>query len=186
MKNTKCYPIPGFRSLYVINDIGIIKAIERTIYDSLGRRRSYKERVIKTRIDVRSGYLVVRLTNSEGKHTTQYVHRLVALAFIPNPLNKSLVNHLNGIKTDHSLCNLEWCTASENTLHAIKNNLCNIPSMNRIAVVDVCTGIYYPSIKKASIAIKMNYYDCINMLNGRLLNTSCLRKVTIMTSQQAA
>lgn len=83
----------------------------------LGRVRSYKwtePRVLKGK-QTSYGYIQVTIL-----HKQLYVHRLVAQAFLPNPENKPQVNHLNGIRTDNSIQNLEWCTSSENNLHSYR------------------------------------------------------------------
>ena len=63
----------------------------------------------------RHGYYAVELNSKAFS-----VHRLVAQTFIPNPLNKPFVNHINGIKTDNRIENLEWCTQSENCKHSFR------------------------------------------------------------------
>ncbi len=63
------------------------------------------------------GYLHVVLTINKKRYN-KYVHRLIAQAFIPNPENKPCVNHINGIKTDNRVENLEWATQLENHIHA--------------------------------------------------------------------
>lgn len=77
----------------------------------------------------RSGYHQVTF-KSPSKDKTYLVHRLVALTFIPNPLNKPFVNHINGIKTDNRVENLEWVTHQENMDHAKRTGLIPIAEEN--------------------------------------------------------
>ena len=68
------------------------------------------------------GYLQVSLwKNNVG--STHYVHRLVAKAFIPNPLNLPQVNHIDGNRQNNHVTNLEWATCSENSSHAVRTGL---------------------------------------------------------------
>lgn len=71
------------------------------------------------------GYLRVKMS---GINSPVAVHRAVAETFIPNPEGKPQVNHINGVKTDNKVENLEWVTAKENTNHADATGLRNHPT----------------------------------------------------------
>jgi hypothetical protein len=74
-------------------------------------------------IDNGVGYDRVGLYAGNNKHKLYYVHRLLAIAFIDNPDNKQFINHIDGNTKNNELSNLEWCTKSENGLHAFKLGL---------------------------------------------------------------
>lgn len=69
-----------------------------------------------------NGYKAVSLVNN-GYTKTVTLHRLLAIHFIPNPENKRVVNHIDGVKTNNNIDNLEWVTDSENSLHAYRTGL---------------------------------------------------------------
>jgi hypothetical protein len=105
MENWK--PTTEFGGWYEVSDQGRVRRL-------LGKIRALRAK--------REGYLYVNLSVN-GRTYTRYVHRLVALAFVPNPENKPEVNHKNGLKSDNRSENLEWATISEQAVHAFKKGL---------------------------------------------------------------
>ncbi|MEM8447734.1 NUMOD4 motif-containing HNH endonuclease [Morganella morganii] len=92
---------------------------------SMGEVVGPKGHVLRGGINER-GYHYVILSRKNEK-INRVVHRLIAIAFLDNPENKEDVNHLNGIKTDNRLANLEWATRSENIQHAYDTGLAKAP-----------------------------------------------------------
>lgn len=106
-------PIQNYDGIYEVSNLGNIK--------SLNYRKSGKESILKQGI-IRNGYKDVALWN-HGIVKYPMVHRIVAIAFIPNPNNLPQVNHKDGNKSNNHVGNLEWCTSSENHRHALKEGL---------------------------------------------------------------
>lgn len=120
--------IPGYEDVYQASTLGRIRSKDRIIINSLGNEHPYKGRIIKPQTN-REGYQSVRLHNQDGGTRTS-VHRLIALTFIPNEEEKPDINHINHIKDDNRMENIEWVTPLENNLKAIEfyNNQKSITS----------------------------------------------------------
>ena len=93
------------------------------VYSTLNRK------VVKLKAGTKpAGYRFVGLSTADGARKYEMIHRLVAKAFIPNPMGYSEVNHVDGDKNNNHVSNLEWCTSKMNHIHArvsglIKNNI---------------------------------------------------------------
>lgn len=69
-----------------------------------------------------NGYYRTQIREN-GKNKYVFIHRLVAELYLENTENKPCVNHINGIKTDNRVENLQWCSRSENGIHAYRLGL---------------------------------------------------------------
>lgn len=113
-------PIKGYETHYEISSHGRVKALYREFVGKDGRIKKYHERFLKPDTsEIKRGYM--RVTLSKDYKTQRFlVHRLVAEHFIPNPENKPFINHIDNNGLNNNISNLEWCTHSENMIHAQK------------------------------------------------------------------
>ena len=129
-------PIKGFEEYYLVSDSGQIWSVR-------------KHKALKPKID-KYGYEVVGLSVN-GKIYHRTVHRLVALTFVPNPYNLPTVNHINEIKTDNRVSNLEWASIADNDNHGTRNSRmadtkCRLPVEQ---ILSDGTTVRYKGVKDA-------------------------------------
>ena len=148
----------------------MLKLYQEKNIKKIGRKFFIKE-YISTGSLIKVGYRIVTLSK-KGTHHKKYIHRLVAEAFISNPYNKKYVNHIDGNKQNNRIDNLEWCTASENNLHAFKTGLKKVTEKQRIQASK--NGKIYCSKNVIQYDLNGNFIKEWNSLSeaSRILNVN--------------
>lgn len=174
MKQEIWKDIPGYEGLYQVSNLGRVKALPKLV----GRGRQYHvgERLLSLR-PMKNGYIRIHL-DKDGSREYVSVHRLVAKAFIDNPLNLPFVNHKNENPTDNRVENLEWCTVKYNANYGTRNQRISKSKMGhevsketREKLSKMNTGELHPMYgtkrspetrKKISEGIKRHYANRVN------------------------
>lgn len=138
--------VVGYEELYQVSNLGRVKSF----------RRSPNGVILKKRV---GGNLYDRAyLGCKDKSGDFNVHRLVAEAFIPNPENKPYINHINGIRDDNRVENLEWCTASENHLHKFRS----------LGYIGVCGEKHGNSLLRDKDVIQILYFHKLGYKNKEI------------------
>lgn len=115
-------PIPSLLGFYEASSLGRIRSISRVSVLNGKHLRPIKGKIIKQTRHKKTGYFYLSVCVN-GVVMSRLSHRLIAEAWIENPMNKPHVNHLKGIKSDNRPSQLEWSTISENRLHSFRIGL---------------------------------------------------------------
>lgn len=164
--------ISGYVGIYEISTTGNVRSLKRIVVYKNGWRKTHRGVLLKPGI-CSNGYYSVRLSKN-GVTKTQFNHKLVAKAFISNPLSKKTVNHKDGNKLNNNIDNLEWNTYSENNKNAYLTGLKRITAETKKKISSSRLGPKNPMAKlsesdvleiKALLSLNMRQYNIADKFN---------------------
>lgn len=159
--------IVGYEDQYQVSSFGNVRSKDRTRIARGGCTAPIRGRMRKCKIS-KAGYMVTNLCKDAIK-THPSVHRLVALAFIPNPTDKPTVNHKDGNKLNNNVTNLEWSTHSEQMQHASDNDLLEVRGEPKFSPVFKQKVFDYFEANEISISKLAKLFDISERTAGRIV-----------------
>jgi len=165
-KDLKWKDIPGFEGYYQVSTDGTVKSIPHVISQGTRFEHISKEHIIKPYLDD-DGYLLVKLCK-HGVVSTHRVHRLVALAFVPNPDDLPEINHKDENKVNNHPDNLEWCTKAYNTRYGTRTQR----TSKRVCQLSLNGTLLcmYNSVREASRETGIAPCNIRNCASGKLIH----------------
>lgn len=149
--------INGYEGIYKISSYGRVMSLERNVKCPLNGVRHIQSRIISNNID-KKGYHYTHLIKN-GTRNRMAIHRLVALAFIPNPYNYPQIDHIDTNPSNNHISNLRWCTSSMNQMNPLTRTKRSLIMQGRFngkcstPIVKLLNGVLiekYPSIAEAN------------------------------------
>ena len=173
-------PIKGYEGFYEVSNLGRVRSCDRREKHSDGHLRMRYGKMLHSSIQDR-GYAHVIL-HQNGNRKTHAIHRLVATAFIPNPENRTTVNHIDGNKQNNNFQNLEWVSPKQNTVHAVKLGLVKSGEESHkakltSAQVQEIRSLYVPKDKKYGGRALAERYNVSTSTIGKIVNNETHRQL---------
>lgn len=164
----------GYEGIYEASSMGRVRSIDREEWSSQRfkkvRRRRYGKEISQNKDS--EGYLHF-LVSKRGIIKCVRSHRFIAKTFIPNPNNYPQVNHINGIKTDNRVCNLEWCDHKMQMSHASENGLMCKKKYTQLTEQDVISiRDEYTTVKTSHRSLAQRYGVCKSTITDIILRKS--------------
>ena len=161
-------PVPGYEGIYEVSNLGRVRSLGRI--KSNGRRVSGGMKRINQH--PQTGYMFVNLCK-DGEKRTNLIHRIVALAFLPNPNNYPCINHKDENRANNNVDNLEWCTYKHNNDYGTRRAKVLEywkPKMRRVAQWDMQGNLIkvFPSVNQAARDTGMTRAEIHRRLRGEV------------------
>lgn len=168
--------IDGYEGAYQVSSFGRVKSMSRFRKGKGNTIVPMREKIMSLKTN-KQGYSVIGLHSVSKKFFS--IHRLVASAFIKNVENKETVNHIDGIKSNNNVLNLEWSTHSEQMSHAVKNDLLEVrgsPKFSKAFKRSVFD--YHLQNPDVSIFQLSKLFDMSERTAGRIVNEGVKPRTT--------